>query len=118
MSSDPYSDRVRALFASPAHAGSLAAAPRACRSEQGIRVEFAATSHAGRLQRLRFRAFGCPHVIAAAESVCQQLEGKPLAALDTFTVAQLMQSLPVPVEKSGRILVRRGHAARAWGGDS
>ena len=114
MSQDPYSSRVRALFADPAHAGSLDAAPRACISEQGLRVEFAAISRAGRLERLRFRACGCPHVIAAAESVCAELEGQPLAALDAYTTAGLMQSLPVPVEKRGRILVVED-AVRALG---
>ena len=54
---------------------------------------------------MRFLAWGCPHVIAAAESVCAGYEGRAVTDLETFDVAELMQSLSVPVEKSGRIIV-------------
>jgi len=54
---------------------------------------------------MRFRAWGCPHLIAGAEAACAALEGHAVAGLPMWTSADLMQDLPVPVEKTGRILV-------------
>ncbi len=101
---DPYSERVRALFASPAHAGTLDG-PRVRIDDQGVRIELSAASAAGRLEKLAFRAYGCPHLIAAAEAFCAEYEGAEPAALERFSGADLMQNLPVPHEKTGRILV-------------
>jgi NifU-like protein involved in Fe-S cluster formation len=84
---------VRSLFAQPEHAGAMSSPYRVCIDDQGIRVAFSATLDDGVIERLRFRAWGCPHVIAAAEWVCTQLEGKPAAELQSFAVAGLMQSL-------------------------
>ncbi len=114
MSSDPYSQRVRSLFAEPAHAGTLAAARRVSVGDQGVSIELSADVKNGLIERLRFRAWGCPHVIAAAESICARYEGRASVDLDTFSAAELMQSLAVPVEKSGRILVIED-AVRALG---
>ncbi len=101
---DPYSERVRALFAGPAHAGSLAGT-RVNVEDQGVRIELSSVVAAGRLEKLAFRAYGCPHLIAAAEAFCAEFEGAEPAALESFSGADLMQNLPVPNEKSGRILV-------------
>lgn len=100
----PYSERVRALFAAPAHAGSLVG-PRVNVEEQGVRIELSAVVEAGRLTKLGFRAYGCPHLIAAAEAFCADFEGGEADGLESFSGSDLMQNLPVPHEKSGRILV-------------
>jgi len=105
MSGDPYNALVRKLFANTAHAGSIAAAVRAGKSEQGVRIEFFASGTAGAIEQLRFSAWGCPHLIAAAEAVCAEYEGQTASQLEEFSVADLMQRLAVPAEKSGRILV-------------
>jgi len=63
---------------------------------------------------LRFRARGCPHLIAACEAFCAAFEGREVDALLEFTAGDLMQRLPVPVEKTGRILVLED-AVRALG---
>ncbi len=105
MSGDPYSAEVRALFAELAHAGDLADAACAELDEQGVRVRLAATLRDGCLQAMRFRAWGCPHVLAACEAVCQQYEGRPAAALEQFRASEIMGNLSIPVEKTGRILV-------------
>ena len=102
--SDPYSERVRALFGSPAHAGSLDG-PVVRLDDQGVRIELSATVAGGRLEKLAFRAYGCPHVIAAAEAFCDEYEGREAGELEAFSGADLMQNLPVPHEKTGRILV-------------
>ena len=105
MSNDPYSARVRQLFDAPAHAGRLESALSASIEEQGVRIRLSAEVDNSEIRALRFEAWGCPHVIAAAEEVCASLEGKPVSGLLEFSAAGLMQSLSVPTEKTGRILV-------------
>ncbi len=105
MSTDPYSAEVRALFAELSHAGDLADAACAELDEQGVRVRLAAALRDGCLHTLRFRAWGCPHVLAACEAVCRQYEGRPAAELEQFRASEIMGNLSIPVEKTGRILV-------------
>ena len=105
MSADPYSAAVRKLFARPAHAGHLDGGCRIAVDDHDVRLELSALATGGRLDTLRFRAWGCPHVIAAAEAACARLEGARIAELLEFSVVDLMENLAVPVEKTGRILV-------------
>jgi NifU-like protein involved in Fe-S cluster formation len=105
MSDDPYSTRVRGLFADPAHAGEVEGGFGCSVDDQGIRIGLTACLADGRIEAMAFRAYGCPHVIAAAEAACAELEGREVVQLLEFSVSGLMQSLPVPVEKTGRILV-------------
>lgn len=106
MTSDPYSARVRELFAGPDHAGDLEKADlRVQIDEQGVRIGLAADIDGDIISGLRFRAWGCPHLIAAAEAFCRAFEGGPVSALQAFSAAEIMQTLPVPREKLGRILV-------------
>ena len=106
MTSDPYSERVRALFADPQHAGDLEnTAARVQISEQGVRLALAVATDGDIIVGLRFRAWGCPHLLAAAEAFCRAYEGRPASALAAFEAAEIMQTLPVPREKLGRILV-------------
>ena len=105
MSADPYNSLVRKLFANTTHAGSLADAVSAAKSEQGVHVELSARSKDGAIEKLRFGARGCPHFIAAAEAVCAEYEGQSVSQLEEFSVSDVMQRLAVPAEKSGRILV-------------
>ncbi len=102
---DPYNSLVRELFANTGHAGAVAAGVRAEKSEQGVSVELSARGEDGAVEQLRFRAWGCPHLIAAAEAVCAEYEGQTASQLEEFSVADVMQRLAVPAEKSGRILV-------------
>ena len=105
MSGDPYGPRVRELFAEPLHAGELEGAPNVFVDDQGVRIALSARCGAGRIEALRFRAWGCPHLLASAEAFCREYEGRPWADLAEFGIAELMQTLPVPTEKTGRILV-------------
>ncbi len=114
MNGDPYSPFVRRLFANPVHAGELDTALVVNREEQGVRLRLEARLDDDRIEALRFRARGCPHVIAAAESLCADLEGRPAADLLEFSAHDLMERLPVPVEKTGRIRVIED-AVRALG---
>jgi NifU-like protein involved in Fe-S cluster formation len=106
MTSDPYSERVRELFEAPQHVGDLEnPAARVQINEQGVRLALAAAMDGDIIVSLRFRAWGCPHLLAAAEAFCRAYEGRPAPALAAFRAAEIMQTLPVPREKLGRILV-------------
>jgi nitrogen fixation NifU-like protein len=105
MSADPYSPAVRALFGDPAHAGSIEGAHSVEIDDQDLRIRLFALSGEGAITRLGFLAWGCPHVIAASEAFCREFEGRDPAELLDFSSSGLMQSLSVPVEKTGRILV-------------
>ena len=111
MRNDPYNDAVRQRFANPLHAGDVEAgypqrlAGRAAESETGMSVVLAAEMEGDRISRLRFRSFGCPHLIAAAEEACSRLEGQDARGLQDFSAAQCLQLLEVPVEKTGRLLL-------------
>jgi NifU-like protein involved in Fe-S cluster formation len=111
MSAEPYNDAVRRLFENPRHAGDADARYPAVvsadvsESDAGFRVLLAAEMDGNEIRRLRFRVFGCPHLIAAAEELCSRLEGKAPTALQDVPVTQLMELLEVPVEKTGRMLL-------------
>ena len=113
-----YSELVRQYFANPVHAGQL---PRdyndgvvgeATESESGARVVLTAVVDGDTIRVLRYRVFGCPHLIAAAEAFCDEAEGKALTALTELDVPGLMNNLAIPVEKTGRVLILED-AARA-----
>jgi NifU-like protein involved in Fe-S cluster formation len=114
VTQDPYSGRVRELFAQPAHAGCIADARSVRLDDQGVRVCLCGQTDGDTIKALGFRAWGCPHLIAAAEAFCAEFEGRPAAELLEFAASGLMESLSVPVEKSGRILVLED-AVRALG---
>ncbi len=105
MSNDPYSARVRELFDAPVHAGCLDGALSTQIEAQGVRLHLTAELTGGDIRALRFQAWGCPHVIAAVEMFCESYEGRAGSDLLEFSASDLMQSLSVPVEKTGRILV-------------
>ncbi|GMR17587.1 MAG: hypothetical protein BMS9Abin32_722 [Gammaproteobacteria bacterium] len=108
---DPYNELVRQYFMHPAHAGRLAAdgagaAPaEAGAAAAGATVRLMLAQRDGRIDAIRFQAWGCPHLIAAAEVACERLTGEPLAELARFEPRQLMQALAVPVEKTGQLLL-------------
>lgn len=105
LSEDPYSAEVRRLFHAPEHAGALESGLRAGRRSRDVTIELGMQVEGARIAKLRFRALGCPHVIAAAEAFCAGWEARPVIDLAEFRAADLVQNLPVPVEKTGRILV-------------
>jgi NifU-like protein involved in Fe-S cluster formation len=105
VSTDPYNARVREFFTAPAHAGRLDVGASVLAADQGVRVELSASVADGHISALRFRAWGCPHLLAAAEWVCRHYEGGAVDALEKFPIARIMDDLAVPAEKTGRILV-------------
>jgi len=104
MMVDPYNPRVRQLFAAPAHAGTLAGSVQAHCDAQGVRVMLSASAANGVVDQMRYQVMACPHVIACCEEICLAVEGQLVSGLETFSAADLMQSLAVPAQKSGRII--------------
>ena len=91
--------RCARRFRHPAHAGPLDGAfdrtlhARAEASAAGSLVELAAGLVDGKIAQMRFKLWGCPHLIAAAEALCQTKEGENAAALRHIDLAGLMGQL-------------------------
>ena len=109
--SEPYNETVRAYFHDAVHAGDLSRNyPQildsvAVESGQGARIALSVGVENGLVGEMRFRVWGCPHLIAAAEWLCEQRESGPVSALQDFPVQEIMRQLSVPVDKTGRILL-------------
>ncbi len=109
--SEPYNETVREYFHDVAHAGDLSRDypqildSAAAESGQGARIALSVGIEDGLVREMRFRVWGCPHLIAAAEWLCEQRLSGPLAALEDFPLQEIMRQLSVPVEKTSRILL-------------
>ncbi|MDX1403040.1 MAG: iron-sulfur cluster assembly scaffold protein [Woeseiaceae bacterium] len=106
-----YNARVRQRFAEPQHAGDLEGrfddtlTACASASDQGARVQLTVGLEDGLIGAATFRAWGCPHLIAAADLVCERLPGKSVQSLENVDLAHITEQLCIPVEKAGRILL-------------
>ncbi len=58
-----------------------------------------------KVRAARFLAFGCPHVIAAADWVAQAAAGREATPSLPESVQSLRERFDVPIEKTGRLLV-------------
>ena len=111
LPTEPYSETVREYFRSSDHAGDLGREypqmleSTVAESRQGARIVLAAGIEDGIVREMRFRVWGCPHLIAATAWLCAQLESGPVAAMKDFPLQEIMRQLSVPVEKTGRILL-------------
>ena len=105
-----YGSEVRQRFLSRARTGSLAAEARGlCEGVAEDRslkvwVRFQVEVDEGRIGRVRFRAFGCPHTLAAADRVAADLEGRPVEALTAVDWSAVARQLEMPREKFGNLL--------------
>ncbi len=106
-----YSARVRALFAELPNAGPLpapagpVAAGEAIALDRGAWVRFEARCEDGRIAECRFRAWGCPHTLAASALAASRLSGASLAVARAIDATGLARELDAPAEKLGRLLV-------------
>lgn len=113
MSGEPlqYSPRVRALFGELPGGGELPAGKgqivrgEAAALERGAWVRFEARVAGGRLADCAFRAWGCPHTLAAAAALAESMRGAAIAALAPAPVRELAHEIGAPTEKLGRLLV-------------
>lgn len=108
-----YSALVRELFREPQHVGTMpdatgVAVGEAGSVERGAWVRFYLRIDGGRVIDARFRAYGCPHTLAAAEWICRQVTGLTVTAASSPTflgASGWAKALEAPAEKLGRLLV-------------
>lgn len=110
-SREPYSPLVRELFERLPHSGDLAPGPgcvvhgEAVALDRGAWVRFEARIAEGRIADCTFRAWGCPHTLAAAALVATRMHGQGVDSQAAFDARRLAAELDVPPEKLGRLLV-------------
>lgn len=106
-----YSAEVLALFerlpgtGAPYSGPGIAVTGEAEALARGAWVRFDARVGEGRLLACEFRAWGCPHVLAAAARTAAGLVGAALAQATVPGARELQQALAAPPEKLGRLLV-------------
>jgi NifU-like protein involved in Fe-S cluster formation len=106
-----YSPVVQQLFAEAPRSGDLPPGQGVrCLAEaraldRGAWVRLEARLQAGIVTDARFRAWGCPHLIAACCLATERLVGKSAAAAGRLDPLELSRELDVPTEKLGRLLV-------------
>jgi len=117
---DPYNVMLRACFENPDHAGDLQGeyaqvlASETAESDRGARIVLFAGIADGMIAEMRFRVWGCPHLIAAAETLCSDLEKSPVSELSAFDSDGMMRRLSVPVEKTGKLLLLEDALKLLW----
>ena len=125
MSADPrYSAEVLRRLREAPGLGLTAAQPgtaqgRAGDREQGAEVQLGCTVAQDRIATARFQAYGCPHFIAAASWLTEQLPGAGQAELLAWDWRAAAQALEVPPAKFGRLLTLQDAVrdlARNWPG--
>ena len=125
MSEDPrYADEVLRRLRETPGAGDLPPGPavvvaRAGDREQGCEVQFSLAVVDGRVREARFRAFGCPQVIAAASWLTERLVGAGRDELAAWDWREAVEALAIPPAKFGRLLVLQDavrSASRNWPG--
>jgi NifU-like protein involved in Fe-S cluster formation len=106
-----YSARVLDLFARLPGAQTLApgrgtiVSGEAMELDRGAWVRFEARIDRGRVSDCVFRAWGCPHVLAAAAWICSESRGLAIDVAGAMDARRLTEALDAPVEKMGRLLV-------------
>lgn len=106
-----YAPEVRRRLGSPGRSGLLDPSGRGRASGEAedrslnVWVRFEVQSVDGSVRAVRFQAYGCPHFIAAADWVAEQLEGRPTRSLGEPGIRSAQAALDVPTEKLGKLLV-------------
>ena len=113
MSGDPirYSASVRDLFArlpgaqALAPGGGTVVSGETMALDRGAWVRFEALIDHGRVVECVFRAWGCPHVLAASAWACAEMRGLAIDATGAINARRLAEALDAPAGKMGRLLV-------------
>jgi NifU-like protein involved in Fe-S cluster formation len=105
-----YSTEVRQRFTAPARVGDIPNGDAdICEGSAEDRslavwVRFQVQVQAGTVRQARYRAFGCPHTLAAADRVAVLLEGRSLEDLKAIDWPALARDIGMPREKFGKLL--------------
>lgn len=106
-----YSDAVKQYFEHPGNAGKLGSGPGsvatgvAGEKRTGVRVQFDIRVDGDCIVDARFRAYGCPHTIAAASWLARSISGKKISTLQRIDPIKVADELELPREKLGCVLV-------------
>ena len=103
-----YSQTVMERFERPFNAGRLlgrVVSGGAGDESSGTRVEFDFRLREGVVEEAAFRAYGCPHAIAAASWVAERASGRLLSDTGWMDPLALAETLEVPDYKLGVLLV-------------
>jgi NifU-like protein involved in Fe-S cluster formation len=90
---------------------------RAGRQSDGAVVELTLRVADERIVAAAFRAYGCPHLIAAASWLAERLAGRTRAELEQWDWREVQEALSLPAAKIGRLLTLQDAAraaARNW----
>ncbi len=66
------------------------------------------------IRSVRFRVFGCPHMLAAAGWVAEALQGRERDALRELDMHEIRKTLDAPLEKLGKLLVLEDALQACW----
>jgi NifU-like protein involved in Fe-S cluster formation len=105
-----YSPLVESHFRAPRNIGRFAPAAdvlvgRSGSKDQGVEVVLSARIANGRIAALNHLVYGCPHTVAAASWLTEQIVGATLDDLTRWRWREVSTALEVPPEKWGRLLV-------------
>jgi len=105
-----YNEAVLALFYNLRHVGSLPVGAdihvvQVGTAAQGVSASWYVQTATDRIITVRYRAYGCPHFLAACESLARWLEGRERAALSDWQWRDLEIQLGVPAAKRSRLLL-------------
>jgi NifU-like protein involved in Fe-S cluster formation len=115
-----YTPAVLARFDAPPGAGPVAPGPgvvvtgRAGGVAEGADVAFELRIEAERIAGAAFRAWGCPHTIAACSLVTERLVGLPAESLREGDPAAWAAELRIPAAKRGRLLCIEDALRSCW----
>jgi NifU-like protein involved in Fe-S cluster formation len=112
-----YPESVLAYFHRPVLAGGAMLRGEAGSVGQGTWICVTTDVLGGQLQNVSFRAFACPHIIAACNRAAELLEGSPLEALQDIELDKLQQEFEIPVEKAGKLLILKDAFANCYVAD-
>jgi len=107
----PYSPRVRELFDQLPGSAALTPGPgsvvqgEALALDRGAWVRFEARIEDRRVLDCVFRAWGCPHTLAAAALVAIRMQGQRVDTDAPINAQILAVELDAPPEKLGRLLI-------------
>jgi NifU-like protein involved in Fe-S cluster formation len=105
-----YNRQVTELFQHTPFAGQMESGPgvfvgSAGSQAEGAEVRIWIRSGGGRIQAVSFRAYGCPHTIAAASWVAHHARGLALVDVQGTHWLEVERALEVPPQKRGRLLI-------------